>query len=187
MNSNLFTGTLVRLAAEDPQNIAKAYVQWSRDSELSRQQSSGVSYLLSSNFAQGLIEKWSDKENLRSFTFVIRLLDTDQFIGDIGIDIVSWGSGEGFVGIGLGERANWNKGYGTDAMRIILRYAFMELNLSRVSLNTFEYNPRAIRSYEKAGFVREGWLRKYLDRDGQRWGILFMGILRDEWLAMDKT
>ena len=86
------------------------------------------------------------------------------------------------MGIGIGERQDWNNGYGTDAMQVILRYAFMELNLRRVTLNVFEYNPRAIRSYEKAGFRHEGRIRQYLNRDGQRWDILYMGILREEWM-----
>jgi RimJ/RimL family protein N-acetyltransferase len=59
----------------------------------------------------------------------------------------------------------------------------MEQNLRRVSLDTFEYNPRAIRSYEKAGFVYEGRARQYLLREGKRWDLIFMGILRQEWLA----
>ncbi len=85
------------------------------------------------------------------------------------------------MGIGLGERKYWSKGYGTDAMRIILRYAFTELNLHRVSLDTFEYNPRAIRSYEKAGFKIEGRVRQLLNREGRRWDVIYMGILREEW------
>ena len=60
---------------------------------------------------------------------------------------------------------------------------FNELNLHRVSLDVFEYNPRAIRSYEKVGFVFEGRTRKFLNREGQRWDMIFMGILRSEWEA----
>jgi RimJ/RimL family protein N-acetyltransferase len=85
------------------------------------------------------------------------------------------------MGISLGDREYWGKGYGSDAMRLLLRYAFHELNLHRVSLNVFEYNPRAIRSYEKVGFVHEGRMRKFLNREGKRWDILYMGITRQEW------
>jgi RimJ/RimL family protein N-acetyltransferase len=85
------------------------------------------------------------------------------------------------VGIGIGEREYWGKGYSTDMMRVILRYAFTELNLNRVTLNVFEYNPRAVRSYEKAGFVVEGRERKAIHRDGKYWDVLFMGVLREEW------
>jgi RimJ/RimL family protein N-acetyltransferase len=83
----------------------------------------------------------------------------------------------------MGARESWGKGYDTDAMRVILRFAFQELNLRRVSLDTFEYNPRAIRSYEKAGFVLEGRARGYLNREGKRWDLIFMGILQEEWLS----
>jgi RimJ/RimL family protein N-acetyltransferase len=90
------------------------------------------------------------------------------------------------VGIGLGEREFWGKGYGTDAMRIILRYAFTELNLHRVTLNVFEYNPRGVRSYEKAGFVLEGRQRGVLLREGRRWDEIYMGILREDWLKQQQ-
>jgi RimJ/RimL family protein N-acetyltransferase len=67
-------------------------------------------------------------------------------------------------------------------MKIILRYAFMEVNLQRVTLNVFEYNPRAVRTYEKTGFRHEGRMRQVLNREGKRWDMLFMGILREEWM-----
>ena len=87
----------------------------------------------------------------------------------------------GRPGIGLGERNYWGNGYGTDAMQIMLRYAFRELNLHRVSLDVFEYNPRALHSYEKAGFQIEGRRRKMVQRDGRRYDMIFMGILREAW------
>jgi RimJ/RimL family protein N-acetyltransferase len=92
-------------------------------------------------------------------------------------------NGDAFVGIGIGDRELWGKGYGTEAMKLMLRFAFQELNLRRVSLNTFEYNPRAVHSYEKAGFVHEGCERDWLHREGRRWDLIYMGILREEWLA----
>ncbi len=66
-------------------------------------------------------------------------------------------------------------------MRALLRFAFTEVNLHRVSLAVFGYNPRALRSYEKVGFTVEGRVRQYLHRDGQWWDMVFMGILKDEW------
>jgi len=87
---------------------------------------------------------------------LIRTLDGDCLIGEIGLDGIKYTHGDAFVGISLGERDFWGKGYGTDAMRVLLRFAFTELNLRRVSLDVFEYNPRAVRSYEKVGFVVEG-------------------------------
>jgi RimJ/RimL family protein N-acetyltransferase len=97
--------------------------------------------------------------------------------------VVNWGGRDAFVGIAIGERDYWGKGYGTDAMRTILHYGFTEINLRRVTLTVFEYNPRAIRSYEKAGFRHEGRLRQFLNREGRRWDMLYMGILREEWMT----
>jgi RimJ/RimL family protein N-acetyltransferase len=72
-------------------------------------------------------------------------------------------------------------------MNILLRFAFTEINLRRVTLTVFEYNPRAIRSYEKAGFRHEGRARKVVNKEGRRWDVLYMGILREEWLGLDTS
>ena len=69
-------------------------------------------------------------------------------------------------------------------MNIVLRFAFTEINLRRVTLTVFEYNPRAIRSYEKTGFKHEGRLRGALLRDEKRWDVLYMGIRREDWMEM---
>jgi RimJ/RimL family protein N-acetyltransferase len=83
--------------------------------------------------------------------------------------------------MGFGDRQNWGKGYGTEAMRLALNFAFNELNLHRVQLSVFDYNERAIALYEKMGFVREGVYREYLQRDGKRYDMYLYGLLRREW------
>jgi len=117
-----------------------------------------------------------------SYFFSIRTIAEDKLIGDLGLDVVDWSGRDAFVGLGIGESEYWGRGYGTDVMDILLRFAFTEINLRRVTLTVFEYNPRAIRSYEKAGFRHEGRERKVLNKEGKRWDMLFMGILREEWL-----
>ena len=62
-------------------------------------------------------------------------------------------------GIFMGEKSFWNQGYGTEATRLMLKHAFETLNLNRIFLHVYETNPRAIRAYEKVGFVKEGLLR----------------------------
>ena len=111
--------------------------------------------------------------------------EDDKLIGEIGLDVVTWPGRDAFVGLGIGETEYWSKGYGTDIMNVLLRFAFTEINLKRVTLTVFEYNPRAIRSYEKAGFRHEGRKRLLLNREGRRWDELYMGILREEWLALN--
>ena len=135
--------------------------------------------------------KWMEEEvgklSPASYYFTIRTLDGDQLIGELGLDVVNWSGRDAFVGLGIGETNYWSKGYGTDAMNILLRFAFSEINLRRVTLTVFEYNPRAIRSYEKAGFQHEGRLRKVLNKECRRWDMLFMGILREEWLELTRS
>jgi RimJ/RimL family protein N-acetyltransferase len=180
MNENLLRGDLVRLTLEDPEVMAKLISQWSADSEYSRLLDWDPARRFSIKGSQKWIEEEQEKDQCQAFA--IRTLDGDRIIGEIGLDGIFWNHGDCFVGIGLGERAFWGKGYGTDAMKIILRYAFTELNLHRVSLDVFEYNQRGVRSYEKAGFVHEGRERGVLLREGRRWDLIYMGILREDWL-----
>ena len=182
MSNNLFQGELVRFVAAEPQLVAGLFAKWMRDSEFVRLLDTDPARLLSVDkykewFEKDLVEQQKTDE----LFFLIRTLEEDLTIRLIGLDGIQWVHGDAWVGIGLGERKYWGKGYGTDAMRILLRYAFEELNLHRLSLSVFEYNSRAIRSYEKVGFVIEGRARQFLNRDGRRYDMIFMGILRDEW------
>ena len=185
MQNDLFRGKLVRLCAIDAKTMAEAASKWSRDSEYMRLGNSGPVRVYSVKSTKEWFDKEEEKEVPSYIPFAIRLLEDDRLIGDIGLGGIQWSQGDAFVGIGLGERECWGKGYGTDAMQVILRYAFTELNLQRVSLDVYEYNPRAIRSYEKAGFAHEGRMRKMLDLDGKRWDMIYMGILREEWQRLE--
>ena len=71
-------------------------------------------------------------------------------------------------------------------MRIIVRYAFEELGLHRLTLNVFGYNTRAIHVYEKVGFKIEGHVPEAVHREGKRWDVVYMGLLRKDWMAMEK-
>ena len=90
-------------------------------------------------------------------------------------------------GIVIGDKESWDKGYGTEATTLLVRYAFETLNLNRVWLHVFEENARAVRAYEKAGFRREGLLRQDHYRDGRYHNTIVMGLLRDEWKPAPKS
>jgi RimJ/RimL family protein N-acetyltransferase len=184
MHTNLYTGQLVRLSAEEPQVWAKAFTHWSRDTEYIR--------LLDDAPAQAWSvvkrKQWLEKEMedpAQSFLFGIRTQAEDQLIGFIGLGGIQHPHGDTWLGIGIGDRNYWSKGYGSEAMQLLLCYAFTELNLHRVSLGVFAYNTRARRAYEKCGFKREGVMRQVYHREGQRWDLFNMGILRAEWLAQN--
>jgi RimJ/RimL family protein N-acetyltransferase len=184
---DVFTGNLVRLSAFDPQEMSKVFPRWNSNSEYFRLLNSSARPMQSSRAALKWMEEEVGEMPLDGYYFGIRTLAEDKLIGELGLDVVNWPGRDAFVGLGIGETEYWSQGYGTDVMNVLLRFAFMEINLRRVSLGVFEYNPRAIRSYEKAGFRHEGRMRRLLKREGRRWDNLFMGILREEWLELNAS
>ena len=90
------------------------------------------------------------------------------------------------VGLFIGDKSCWNKGYGTEVMRLLLHFGFGTLNLNRIFLRVDEANKGGIRTYEKAGFVQEGRLRKAVYQDGQYRDLLFMSVIRSEWNPGDQ-
>ncbi|MBI3161177.1 MAG: GNAT family N-acetyltransferase [Chloroflexi bacterium] len=183
---DIFKGELVRLSAVDPDELGKAYSVWTRDSELTRLMDASAMRLASAKTASSFFEKQLGDVTPMQYYFTIRALDDNRLLGDINLDVVNnWLGRNAFVGLAIGSREHWGKGYGTDAMKVMLRFAFTEINLNRVTLNVFEYNPRAIRSYEKAGFKHEGRLRGALLKDGKRYDMLYMGVLYDDWISSE--
>jgi RimJ/RimL family protein N-acetyltransferase len=182
MTDSLLNGRLVRLVAQNVETEAESIARWDRDSEYMRLLDSEARRLLTPQKVKAEIEQEIEEHATDSIVLSIRTLAEDKLIGFIALDGIRWPHGDTFVAIGLGDRDYWGRGYGTDAMRVMLRYAFMELNLWRVSLDVFQYNPRALQSYLKAGLVVEGRARQMLRRDGRRWDFIYMGILREEWL-----
>jgi RimJ/RimL family protein N-acetyltransferase len=183
MNNNLLRGELVRLTAENPEVMAANFTRWNQDTGWLRFLDTQPPLMPSEKKWKEWLEKDMERASLDNFFFAIRTTESDTLIGFIGLFDLFMQHGDTLVAIALGERQYWGKGYGTDAMRIMLRYAFSELNLRRAGLIVFDYNPRAIRSYEKAGFVHEGRIREVIHRDGKRYDFLYMGILQEEWLA----
>ncbi len=181
MLGDLFTGQLVRLAADQTPEFREAMARWNEDAEFMRllDDDPAFPYSLASIEAQ-------DHKNrgTRNFDFAVRTLADDKLIGFGGVGTQGrWNLQNGWIGIGIGELDYRGKGYGTDTMRLLVGYGFRELGLYRVTLSVFSYNLRAIRSYEKVGFVREQVQRSALLRDGQRHDLYIMGLLRSDWEA----
>lgn len=182
MNGSL-AGPRVRLAAPDAERDAPVMTGWARNSEFVRMLDSDPAQPWSLAGTRKELEEMASRERPNSIHLMIRTLADDQAIGFISLGGINWVHGSAWVGIGIGDPAFWSKGYGTEAMQLLLHYAFDELNLYRVSLNVFEYNERAVRSYIKSGFVVEGRARRMFVREGRRWDFIYMGILRDEWAS----
>jgi RimJ/RimL family protein N-acetyltransferase len=113
--------------------------------------------------------------------FAIRERATDSLLGWAALQDISWTNRVADLSVYLGEAGNRRQGLGPEAISIVLRYGFDELNLHRIQLQVVSYNAAAIRAYEKLGFRKEGILREYGQRDGERFDLLQYGILVDEF------
>ncbi len=179
--NNLFTGKLTRLVAFDPEKMGELAAKWSRDSEFYQLFDSDPTLPRNAKRAQEHFRERAEKDRAGDFPFLVQAPQDERLIGEGALMHAFSPHHNAWVAIGIGERELWGKGYGSDALNLLLRFAFQELNLHRVNLGTFEYNPRAIRAYEKIGFVHEGRVRRSMRRDGKRWDNVYMGILREEW------
>jgi RimJ/RimL family protein N-acetyltransferase len=175
----LFAGALVRLAAPLPAD-KEVFARWSRDDAYLRNLDDDPARPA----AEGNFTSFdTPAAPPDSFYFHVRTLEDDCLIGFVVLHSVKWSNQSALLTIGIGDPAYRGRGYGQDALRLILNYAFNELNLYRVGLTVMAYNAVAIKAYERAGFVREGATRGAVQRDGARHDLLHFGILRDEWLA----
>ena len=175
---NLLRGDKVRLTAVTPGDMA-AVAQWWSDPDFLRLYNTAPAAPRNEDQISRRFDLSQTSPD--TFLFAIRLLDTDAIIGLLEFDGVDWSNRTTFVSIGIGEARFRGQGYGRDAMRTALRFAFHELNLHRVCLTVFGYNEPAIALYEGLGFVREGAYREHIERDGRRYDMLLYGLLRPEW------
>jgi UDP-4-amino-4,6-dideoxy-N-acetyl-beta-L-altrosamine N-acetyltransferase len=129
-------------------------------------------------------EKWFERKLQEgSDIFAIETVDGTH-IGNIELMDMDTRHRHAELGIVIGEKAYWGQGYGSDAIRTLLRFAFEEMNLHRVSLRVYEDNARGIHAYEKCGFRIEGRLREAIYRKGRYYDELIMGVLRCEFTAV---
>ncbi|QIB27311.1 GNAT family N-acetyltransferase [Caloranaerobacter azorensis] len=128
-------------------------------------------------------KKWyeSQMENQDTYNFSIETLDEGLYIGGCGVNRLDLKNGVAVVGIFIGHKDYRGKGYGTDAMNVLLDFIFNQINVNKVQLNVFAFNERAIKSYKKCGFVEEGRLRQVIFRNGKYRDVIVMGILREEY------
>jgi len=115
--------------------------------------------------------------------YAITVRESGRLIGSTTFSNLDPDNGSTLFHISIGEADAWGFGYGTETTELMLALAFERIGLHRVALSVFEFNTRAIRSYEKAGFLVEGRHRQAILRDGGRWDELTMGILAHEWRA----
>ena len=115
------------------------------------------------------------------FPFSFRTIAEDRVVGFGAIFRIEWNNQAGMLALGIGDVADRGQGYGREMLFLLLRYAFDELSLFRVSAALPEYNEVALCLFKKFGFVEETRRRQALYRDGRRWDLMAYGLLKSEW------
>jgi RimJ/RimL family protein N-acetyltransferase len=180
----LLHGTRVRLMALSQDDLP-TIATWYQDTEFMRLLDAVPAHPKSAESLHSWLEEAQKASD--GYLFAVRLLDNDGLSGDslligfIELDGILWTHGTAWFSIAIGMSEYREKGYGTEAARLALAFAFQELNMHRVQATVFSYNRRSMAMFERLGFRREGAFREFIHRDGERYDMLLYGILRREF------
>ena len=154
---------------------AEKYTKWLNDFETTDYIGQSTKIYTVEN-EKNFLENCSKKEN--GVTLGIIKLDNDELIGNCGLkDIDSIGR-TATLGIFIGDKEERNKGYGAEAIKLLLDYGFNYLNLNEINLDVYSFNERAIKCYEKVGFKEYGRRRECIYLNGKYYDLISMDILK---------
>ena len=154
--------------------------QWVNDPEITNTLSDVFLYPHSKNESETFLNMIMEgKSSTKSF--VIAEKDSLEYIGQIDLFKLDWKNRFALLAIVIGRKEYLGKGYGSEAIRVLQKFAFEELNLNRIELDVYDYNVRAHKCYLKCGFKEEGRMRQKLFRNGQFRDVIKMAILKEEY------
>lgn len=160
-----------------PSDVGEAYYRWVNDPEVTH----GLESRFYPNSMESLREYVAAKTNDRNNVFLaIVLKDGDRHIGNIKLGPINWIHRLADIGLMIGEKDCWERGYGTEAIQVLARYAFEILNLHKLTAGCYGTNPQSGRAFEKAGFTREGIRRQHCFSNGSYVDVVLFGRLRGE-------
>lgn len=169
-------GERLRLRAMEKEDI-DLFLKWFNDPDICR--------FLLRHRPLGRKEEEEFLENLhkrdKDILYVIEDRKENRPIGSCGLHRIALPDRNAELGIVLGEKEYWNRGYGREAMNLLCGYGFNVLNLHRIGLCVKAFNERGVRCYEKVGFQMEGRAREAVFYNGKYWDLLAMGMLAREW------
>ncbi|MEG0238103.1 MAG: GNAT family protein [Clostridium sp.] len=133
--------------------------------------------------------KWEEVEWIKSrkatkeqtYDFAIEELENGKVIGGCSINESSIKNRNCVIGIMIGDKNYWGKGYGFDALSILIKFIFEECNMEKIKLSVFELNPRAKACYKKLGFKEEGILKNEIYREGKYYDVTLMAIFKEDY------
>jgi len=183
IQTQLFDGQDIRFGPIDYEKDPEIESGWTHDSEFMRMYTREPARPMSPAMVKKQyenIEKEIDDDKCMYY-FTIRSKDDNRLLGKAIVEDIEWSNGNCAIQFGIGSTDDRRKGYGSQAMRMLLRFIFSEINMFRVSAYVPEYNEAAVSLLKKFGFVEEVRRRQALARDGRRWDLLVFGLLKDDW------
>ncbi len=185
MQTQLFEARDIRFGPIDHEAHPEIESRWTHDAEFLRlmelKPARPLSPAMVKKQYESIEKKMDEEKNL--FYFTIRSRTDDRLVGKAMLEWISWSNGNAWIVLGIGSPQDRRKGYGSQALEMLLRYAFDELNLFRVSAAIPEYNEAALGLFRKFEFMEETRRRQALYRDDRRWDLMCYGLLRSEWDA----
>ena len=183
IQTQLFEGKDIRFGPIDLEKDPGIESKWTHDSDFMRMMDIAPARPMSPAMVKKGYEKLEKQidENKNQYYFTIRAREDDRLIGKAIIQWIEWANSNGFIRLGIGAEEDRGKGYGNQALSMLLRFAFAELNLFRVTALVPEYNTAAIALLKKFGFVEEVRRRQSVERDNKRWDMLVFGLLKEDW------
>jgi RimJ/RimL family protein N-acetyltransferase len=158
---------------------APQYTAWLNDLEIARNLTVAIQTIALPGEREYLREHASDH------TYSIVTRGEDRLIGNVGLVDINNLERTCEIGVFIGAKDLWGQGYGSEAMALLMRYAFDYLNIRNIWLRVYAFNERAIASYRKLGFQEIGRRRKAVPREGEEHDVVFMDILDDEFFEID--
>ena len=183
IQTQLFEGRDIRFGPIDYEKDPEIETKWTHDSAFMRMYEINPARPLSAAIIKKQYEKLEKEaeEDKNLYHFMIRAKEDDRLIGRAAIQWIEWTNGNAWLHLGIGSAQDQRKGFGSQALGMLMRFAFAELNLFRLSARIPEYNQAAIALFSKFGFAEEVRRRQALDRDGRRWDLIVFGLLNSEW------
>ena len=178
MNNPFLIGEKIYLRGLKEEDLSGEYFQWLNDKDV-------TCYLESGYFpnTQVNMENYYEKINNSNSILMLAIIEksTDKHIGNIKLEPINWIHRTAKLGIMIGNKESYGKGFGTEAIKLIVEYSFDELNLRKITLGVVAENKPALKVYKKIGFELEGRRKKQSFNNGHYCDGLIMGLFRKDY------
>ena len=176
----LITGDRINLRKVKESDAGNNYYHWMNDSEVTRFLANGVQRHSIESLREYIKEKNKDSSN---YFLAIIIKDGNQHIGNIKLGPINWVHRHGDIGIIIGEKEQWGKGYATEAISLVVKYAFDNLNLHKITAGCTELNLGSMKAFQKNGFEIEGVRKKHFFWKGRYINGILLGLINNDYEA----